>query len=228
MAKIRFALKDEKFKDFALNLKLLFCASQDLIHKARNEIKIIPFDENELVIKSFKEPNFINKILYLIGKKSKAQKSYEYALKIANFTPEPIGFIDFYESIFLKNSFLITKRFDYDFTIRDFSSKLHDAGILHLDYSPGNILIKKQSDEYIFKIVDINRMTFKMLGLKERLKNFDKLWAKDEDLKIILREYARLQNADEDECVKLGLSYSHALKVRKNFKKRLKGIDVVD
>lgn len=247
MAKIKFVLKDEKFKDFALNLKLLFCASQDLIHKARNEIKIIPFDENELVIKSFKEPNFINKILYLIGKKSKAQKSYEYALKIANFTPEPIGFINFYESIFLKNSFLITKRFDYDFTIReplldknfsdkerifkefaDFSSKLHDAGILHLDYSPGNILIKKRSDGYIFKIVDINRMKFKTLELKERLKNFDKLWAKDEDLKIILREYARLQNADEDECVKLGLSYSHALKVRKNFKKRLKGIDVVD
>ena len=71
-------------------------------------------------------------------------------------------------------------------------------------------------------------MKFKTLGLKERLKNFDKLWAKDEDLKIILREYARLQNADEDECVKLGLSYSYALKVRKNFKKRLKGIDVVD
>ena len=108
MAKVKFALKDEKFKDFLLNVKSFFYASQNSIHKARNEIKTIRFDESELAIKSFKEPNFINKILYLTGKKSKAQKSYEYALKIANFTPEPIGFINFYESIFLKNSFLIT------------------------------------------------------------------------------------------------------------------------
>ncbi len=59
---------------------------------------------------------------------------------------------------------------------------LHKNNILHLDYSPGNILIKEADGRHIFKIVDINRMIFKNLSLDERLKNFYMLWAKDEDM----------------------------------------------
>ena len=66
---------------------------------------------------------------------------------------------------------------------------MHEADIEHLDYSPGNILIKVISGNYVFKIVDINRMEFRNLNHTERLENFSKLWAKDEDLTIIVKFY---------------------------------------
>lgn len=40
----------------------------------------------------------------------------------------------------------------------EFTARLHEAGILHLDYSPGNILYDKIGEEYHFSLVDINRM----------------------------------------------------------------------
>ena len=40
-----------------------------------------------------------------------------------------------------------------------YTAALHKAGILHLDYSPGNILIhQNETNEYSFSLVDVNRM----------------------------------------------------------------------
>ncbi|CAD7286474.1 lipopolysaccharide kinase InaA family protein [Campylobacter suis] len=229
-------------KEFLLDIKDKFKSSQNSLHKVRNEIKLISQNDTEVVVKSFKIPNIFNKILYFFGKKTKAQKSYEHALRIENFTPKPIGYIEFYEHKLLCESFFVSENFAYDFTIREvllddeflnkdsilkqfvaFTYALHEQEILHLDYSPGNILIKQSGDRYEFKVVDINRMKFKKLKLKDRLKNFSMLWATDEDMKSIAVEYAKLSNADESRCIDMAMKYSHRLKARKNLKKRLKG-----
>jgi hypothetical protein len=81
---------------------------------------------------------------------------------------------------------------------------------------------------YLFKIVDLNRMNFKTLTIKERLKNFDKLWASDEDLDTIIKEYARLLDMDSKILQSIARKYNRKNKYIKNFKKRLKGIEVVD
>ena len=229
-------------KDFLLNIREYFQQSDNSIHKARNEIKII----DGLVVKSFKNPNFIKKLIYKFTP-SKAKRSYEYSLRLKEFAPTPIGYIEFYKNGFLKDSYFVSEEFKYDFTIREplldknfpnkeeifkefahFTFKLHSNSILHKDYSPGNILIKKDKNGYIFKIVDVNRMEFRQLLKEERLKNFDKLWAKDEDLKVIVKEYAKVAGYDEKEAIKSALYYSQKLKDFKNMKKRIKGIEVVD
>jgi len=235
------------FKDLLLNIKESFYKEDSHIHKARNELKVISYNSLELVVKSFKIPNIINKIAYTFYRDSKAKKSYEYSIKIGNFTPLPIGYIEFYEHGLLAESYFVAEEFKYDFTIREplldanftdrenifqafakFTYELHENEILHKDYSPGNILIKKEADNYIFKIVDINRMEFHALTPDERLQNFDKLWAKDEDLTIIIQEYAKIAGLNEQESVKKALHYSQKLKNFKNMKKRLKGKPVVD
>ena len=235
------------FKSFLENIKEHFAISKNSIHKARNEIKVINQNDVDLVVKSFKIPSFLNRVIYTFFRSSKAKKSYDYAIKIAAFTPKPIGYIEFYENTLLANSYFVSEKFDYSFTIREslldanfpnkekifkdfakFSHSLHENEIYHLDFSPGNILIKEQNGEYIFKIVDINRMKFRPLCNELRMKNFSKLWAKDEDLKIIIKEYAKISGMNEDIAIKKALSYSHSLKARKNFKKRLKGQKVVD
>lgn len=239
--------KARRTQEFIINIQNYFNASQDSIHKARNEIKVIDFDAKSLVVKSFKSPNIINKIVYTFFRDSKAKKSYENCIKIIDFVPKPIGYIEFKKFGLLEESYFVSEKFDYDFTIREpllqsnfknkesvfkafaaFTLKLHQSGILHLDYSPGNILIKKEDENYIFKIVDINRMEFRKLSLNERLKNFAKLWAKDDDLKIIIKEYAKLIDADEQNCIESALKYSQAHKDRKNLKKRVRGVEVVD
>ncbi|RXI28697.1 hypothetical protein CRU87_00130 [Aliarcobacter trophiarum LMG 25534] len=240
-------ITDEKFKEFLENIKQFFKENLNTIHKARNEIKVIEYENQKLVVKSFKIPHFINKIVYTFFKKSKAQKAYEYALKIKSFTPKPIGYIEFYKFGLLNDSYFVSEHFDYDFTIREplldinfpnkneilrafakFTFELHEEGIFHFDYSPGNILIKKDNNDFIFKIVDINRMKFFDLKLEDRLKNFSKLWAKDEDLEVVIKEYAKLLKKDEKELVSKALTLSNKHKAKINFKKRLKGKKVVD
>jgi len=225
-------LIDDKYQNILQNIRTYFNASNNSIH---------------LVIKSFKVPNIINKIIYTFFKSSKAKKSYDNSIKIIEFVPKPIGFIEFQELGLISDSYFISENFKYDFTIREplvnenfkertaifkefanFTLKLHEKGIFHLDYSPGNILIKKEGDNYIFKIVDINRMQFIDMTISQRLKNFSKLWAKDSDLSIIVQEYAQLMNIDSDTSVQTALRYSQTHKNRKNAKKRLKGKKVVD
>lgn len=237
----------ESLKNFTLEIREIFNTQSASIHKARNELKVIHYENNEYVVKSFKKPNFINRIVYTFFRESKARKSYEYSLKIGEFTPTPISFIEFYSNSLLDSSFFIAKKYNYDFTIRvpllssdfiqkedilkqfaHFTYKLHQNNILHQDYSPGNILIKKQEFEYEFKIVDINRMKFMPLSIGQRLKNFSKLWASDEDLKTIVKEYSKLIKEDELECVKIALKFSHKQKNKINAKKRLRGEKVVD
>ncbi|MSN96539.1 hypothetical protein F1B92_05050 [Campylobacter sp. FMV-PI01] len=239
-----FDLRDgfENFKDFLIALKEDF-NNYKTIYKGRNEVKILNKNTINLVVKSFKKPNLFKNLLYFLGKKSKAKKSYQNAFKIADFTPKAIAYIEFYDNFFLKNSYFISEKFEYDFTIREvltndkfknkdeilknftkFSFDLHEKGILHLDYSAGNILVKDENENYIFKVVDINRMKFKELNLNERLKNFSMLWLDDKDAKFIAKEYAKLYDKDEDICTKTMLNFSHNLKKRKNFKKRLKAI----
>jgi len=235
------------FKSFILNIKNHFDQNKNSIHKARNELKIINDQDEDLVVKSFKIPNLIRRIIYTAFRDTKAKKSYEYSLKIGNFTPTAIGYIEYYRNALLYDSYFLAKRFSYDFTIREpllddnfldkenilkafamFTFQLHEKEILHQDYSPGNILIKKEKNAYHFQIVDINRMEFKTLSLKERLKNFSKLWINDHDLKTVVYLYANLLNEDKEVCYEMALRYSHKLKNKVNMKKRLKGIEVVD
>lgn len=244
---MKFESIHDRYNELLKDIKEYFYISHNSIHKARNEIKTIEFNSENLVVKSFKIPNIINKIVYTFFRDSKAKKSYANSIKIVDFVPKPIGYIEFKKFGLINESYFVSENFEYDFTIREplinrnfldkesvfkafaeFTFKLHEEGIFHLDYSPGNILIKKENESYTFKIVDINRMEFKPLSLDERLKNFSKLWAKDEDLETIVKEYAKLSKSDESSCVKIALKYSQTHKDRKNAKKRLRGEAVVD
>jgi len=235
-----------KFESFILNIKEYFYKNTNTIHKARNEIKILQHENIDIVVKSFKIPHLLNRLIYTFFRASKAKKSYENSLKIITFVPEPIAYIEFYDSWLLKESYFISTEFKYDFTIREplldkqfydrdeifktfakFTLELHNNNIFHDDYSPGNILIQKDENNYIFKLVDINRMKFYKLGQIERAKNFSKLWASDDELTLMATEYMKHYNCDEN-FINQVLYYSNKNKKIKNFKKRLKGQAIND
>lgn len=226
-------------------IRELFSRGDKSIHKARNELKIIALEGIKTVVKSFKVPHPINRIVYTHLRPGKAYKSYHNALQLQKLgisTPAPIAYIEFYTSGLLSESYFISEHFDYDFTIRTpllepledreaiftafaaYTYNLHRKGVWHLDYSPGNILIKRHDSGYTFSIVDINRMAFREITPLQGCENFNKLWASDEELEIMGREYARLSGLDESVAIGEMQRHNNANKRVKNFKKRLKGL----
>ncbi|NOQ94211.1 MAG: hypothetical protein GQ547_06210 [Methylophaga sp.] len=241
-------LSNPKYLNLITDIEKYFQESDALIHDARNQLKRIPFQGEGLIVKSFKVPHLLNRIVYSFFRQSKARKSYLFSEKIGDFTPEPIAYIENYQHGLISTSYFVAKHYEFDFDIRrpllkpDFLERalifkrfaafvyqLHEHNILHLDLSPGNILIKRDdAGQYQFKIVDINRMKFIPLSVKERAKNFSKLWANNEDLTVMLSEYAALAAYDQEAFIQCGLRANQRNKNIKNFKKRLKGHPVND
>lgn len=239
---------NEKYKNFEndlLNIQEIFKNSEESIHKARNELKIIELHGIKCVVKSFKVPHLLNRVAYTFFRDGKAKKSFLNATKLISLdvsTPEPIGIIEFFKNSLLSESYFISIYEPYDFTIREvfhhkvddvkkilqeftrFTFMIHTKGVWHVDYSLGNILITKQKNEYKFSLVDINRMQFKEISPKEGLKNFNKFWAKDKnDLITIATEYAKESHFDREEAQDIVIKEAQKLEASVNLKRKFKG-----
>lgn len=219
----------KKEEEFFYSLPDIFPHQGETIHSGRNIIKIFSIGTQKWVVKWFKAPNFFNRFIYGNFRKSKARRSYEYALKLQSLgikTPVPIGYYEQKILFLFHRSFYVTlvseceHRFDEiiankDFKDRElilkefakFSAKLHENNILHGDYSQGNILFSNKNNKVIFEIVDLNRIKFKKVSPEEGCKNFERLNLEPEALTIIAKEYARARNLDEKNCIDWILKY---------------------
>ncbi|MEA2073636.1 MAG: hypothetical protein U9O86_08630, partial [Campylobacterota bacterium] len=237
--------KYSNFKDSLLDIKNIFKDSDQSIHKARNELKIIEINGIKCVVKSFKVPHLINRVAYTYFRDGKAKKSYLNAMKLIEKnvqTPEPIGIIEFFNFGLLQESYYISIYEPYDFTIREvfhhkvenvneilkqfakFTFSIHEKGVWHVDYSLGNILITKEKNLYKFSLVDINRMEFKSIKEYEGLKNLNKFWPKnDEDLPYLAKEYAKCASLDESQAIEIALNETNELEKKTNLKRKIKG-----
>lgn len=238
----------QTFKEHLLNIEKIFSSSDETIHKARNELKIIEIENIKYVVKSFKKPHLLNRIVYSFFRKSKAKKSYLNAIKLNSLdvaTPTPVGIIEFFENKLLTQSYFVSLYQPYEFTIREvihhkveeytkvlkefaiFSSQIHKKGVWHEDYSLGNILISKEEDNYRFSLVDINRMQFLPIEPQKGLTNLNKLWIRDEeDMEILAYTYAEQREIDKELALKILKTEQQKiqkLKENKNFFKRLVG-----
>jgi len=232
------------FEQHLLDIKSIFQSSNESIHKARNELKIVEIEGTKYVIKSFKVPHLLNRIAYTFFREGKAKKSYLNAVKLQELgvnTPEPVGVIEFFQNGLLTQSYFVSLYEPYDFTIRevfhhkvenvkeiltafaDFTHQLHKKGVWHVDYSLGNILITKESEHnYKFSLVDINRMDFRDISSEDGLLNFNKFWAKEEDLKFLIKEYATLADLEFEKAYEVVQKSVQKIKKTKELKNYLK------
>jgi len=244
---MRFKINPEylHLKPFIETLHQDFSKKGTSIYKGRNEIRVFEYEGLKLNVKSFKIPHFINKVAYAYLRGSKATHSFEYAIKIRDCgaeTPEPVACVELWKGGLFNCSYYVSLHHQYDFTIRDLIGfdfpdkenilkqfavftyeKLHKNGIHHLDYSRGNILIqKRENQQYDFSIVDINRMKFEKMDYIKGLKNFSQIWANEDELAIVAREYARINNKNEDEASNLLIQFDKEHKEKIERKKRFK------
>ena len=188
-----------------------FEENQNIIKNNRNIIKKLRFGDTETVTKSFKRPNFIQGIIYKFFRKTKARRSFENSLLLNQKgikTPEPLCYIEVFDSFRLRQSYYISRQINYDFTLEfatqkeakdhrailnsfiDFTYNLHEKNIMHLDYVVGNICVKKKEDGYDFFLVDLNRLYKGAVNSKTGVKNLKRISRDPEIIKILAEEYA--------------------------------------
>lgn len=213
----------------------------------RNKIKLFELPSTTLNIKSFKVPHLMNRIAYKFFRKSKARRSYEFALRLRAHgigTPEPIAYSESSTLWGMGRSFYVSEQLTVDLTYRElveipdypdahnilkqfvrFCYLLHEKGIEFLDHSPGNTLIKKRANGiYDFYLVDLNRMNFHpSLDFETRMKNMSHLTPKKEMVELMSQEYALLYpQKTQDEIARTMWFYTDTFQRKFHQKIRLK------
>lgn len=227
----------KNLRPFISSLPEQFDTSGELMFQARNTIKSYCVQGMDLVVKSYGNPLFINRIIYGNIRASKAKRAYKYALKLRSYginTPQPLAYIEIKKGLILYKSFFISQKSTFHNHLYDlcaetpaeevdklargiavFTAKLHDLGILHKDYSSGNLLYEINKYEVALQVIDLNRMRFGKVGLKKGCKNFERLCLNDEILRRIAEEYAEARSLDKAGCVREVLKHNRNRRSKK-------------
>jgi hypothetical protein len=221
--------------------------SNEVLQKARNLIVKCKLSNGEyIVIKSFKKPNLINKIVYRYFRKSKARRSFEYASRLMDLgigTPNPIAYYENFDFFGLNESYYVCEHLEDVFEFRtlvqnqdfnkreiiirqfvEFSYLMHQQGVEFLDHSPGNTLIKDNKDNtYSFYLVDLNRMKFhESIDFHTRMKNLSHLTPQKDMIVTMANEYAKLSGENEQNVFETLWKYTSDFQFRYHRKKRIK------
>lgn len=219
--------------NFISRLPEIFLSEGEYLHDGRNKIKIFDVDGLKINVKRYRIPLIFNRFIYIHLRPTKAQRAYEYALKLQEKginTPAPIAYIIEKSYGLLSFSFFISVQVPYSRRFYEFgnatltpenrtilkefgqyTAKLHEHEIYHQDYSPGNILFDLVDGKPEFCLVDINRMIFGPVSLKKGCTNFARLWGNPEMFLILGSAYAQSRRFDEN------LTCKEILKARRKY-----------
>ena len=232
---------EDKLDDFILNFET---KGEDFGNQDRNSLKLFNLSDKLINVKSFRVPNIINQIAYKFFRKSKAQRSFEYANKLVELnigTPQPIAYYEFTTPFLFKKSYYVSEQQECDLTYRElttdlnypnheailraftrFTFQLHEKGVHFLDHSPGNTLIKINNENYKFYLVDLNRMEFEPLDFETRIKNFSRLTIHKSMVEIMSDEYAKCSGNDFNKVFNLMWKETEAFQEKYHRRRRLK------
>ncbi len=231
-AKVKITLNPayQGLRSFVEELPERFEREGETIYNARNQIRLIEHNGLKINVKRFHCPALPNRLVYSILRTPKAVRAYQNAVRLLAMgipTPEPIAYI-LCGGHLLAESYLVTvqsplSRNFYEFRhhplqgyesiVRQFArftASVHQHGVLHLDYSPGNILFDiDAAGQAQFLLVDINRMRFnkRQIGLHAACKNFCRLWGNQDFFELLADEYATARGWDKATTRRLILHY---------------------
>lgn len=215
----------EPLREWVEQLPELFEREEgELLYRGRNELRRFDVNGLSLVVKSFKIPHLINRMVYGFLRPSKAQRSYEYAqlLQREGFgTPAPVAWLTESNGGLLGHSYYVSLQSGCPYTyavlmdgnhpeqerylkaIGRFTARLHEKGMIHKDYSIGNLLLKDNGTDIQIELIDLNRIRFrKHIGVEEGCRNlFDgRLPATRRMRETMGDAYAQARGFDLQEC----------------------------
>jgi len=214
--------KYSELTSFVNSIPYRFGKEGEMIYDERNQLKRFSAEGYDIIVKRFRKPHIINRFAYSFVRPSKAERSYQYALLLLEkgiTTPSPIAYIEdkeagllnysYYICLYEKESSHIRKQMlgeeggkEFQKELAIYIAGLHNKGILNNDLSPGNILFRKEGNQFVFSLIDINRMKFmKKIPMETRYKNFKRISENVEIITYMAKEYARACSLNEKEAV---------------------------
>ena len=182
----------------------------EVIFSRRNTLRLT----GDMVVKQFAVPNLLRGLWYGLFGRSKARRSYEYALRMNDLTPAPVAYREVRVLGVLRESWYACRKSECKHTFNEligqpgypnrtdilkaigrFTATLHQRGILHGDYSGGNILFT--ADGSRVEVIDLNRIRFcSRLSREQRLLNFERLNIDRDALRTMVEAYAAAMGDD--------------------------------
>ena len=227
--------------DFMEKLPALFEREGTLIHNARNQIKVFNVNGHKINVKKYCIPPIVNRILYSIGWRTpKAQATYQNAQKILEngfLTPKPYGYLLEKQNGLLTFSYFVSEQVEnlkpmgykehpisLIKALAAYTADMHKKGLLHIDYTPNNILFAEKNGIFVFSLVDINRFGFYKgeVPLSAVMTNLMKPFHGDKQIKIFVTEYARVRGWDGEKLCQKVLRRRHLRNQYDDFKDNLK------
>lgn len=218
----------DHLREFLLSLPQRFSRGEgECIYKGRNELRVFTVNGTRLVVKSFGRPHFINQLVYGFLRPSKARRSCEHAHLLASLgigSPAPVGYINVRTAggLLFDRSFLVTLESTCPVVYRDLltqhipwcldavrevartAARLHDNGLLHKDFSRGNILLDQRPDGTIrLELIDLNRMRRGPVSLQAGCHNLERLPVTPEMQEVLATTYAAARHFEPQECLRL-------------------------
>ena len=219
--------KYEHLREWLEQLPESFGRLGKVIYDRRNQLRVIEAPDGTLVnAKRYCKAHVVNRVVYSLGiRQPKGLRAFRYPARLLERginTPEPIAYIEQRRCGLLGLSYFISvqsplKHTLYEFgdakegtyeemaeALGRFAAMMHDREVLHLDYSPGNILWDKdEQGTYHFAVVDINRMRFGKVGIKDGCAALCRMWGPKRFVELIARSYAEARGFDPDQAVAL-------------------------
>lgn len=211
-------------------------------------VKMTAPDGTLLNVKRFQQPRWLNRMVYSWGiRRPKGVRAFTYPARLLEKgveTPEAVAYIEDRNMMgLLGQSWLVSIQCPYSHLLYEmgdaapqdyepmalalarFAAHMHDCGVLHLDFSPGNVLWEKKPAQgqtdvqpivtaewaYSFSVVDINRMRFGPVSMCDGAKSFARLWGPKRFILLLVGEYARQRGFDPEACTDV------AMKARQRF-----------
>lgn len=219
------------WRGFVATLPRRFAREGTVVHQGRNELRRTTVAGVDVVIKAFRIPNFVNRVAYGLLRPSKARRSYEYAFRLRRLgigTPRPVAYYTERNGLLFGRSYYLCQTSECPYTYADLSkrhfpeeeailraiarttARMHENGLLHKDYSRGNILFRPEADGVRIEVIDLNRIRFGTVGLEAGCKNFERLPATPAMLATMADEYAAARGFDAATCLQLMTKYNTA------------------
>ena len=197
------------------------------LHAGRNLIQRVGITRAdgasmEVVVKTFAVPVAMRGFVYAHLRQSKALRCLLNAKRLVELgvgTPDPIACIEYESFGCLRQSYYVSRYWHADLDLAAllyrgvstrpdtpvlleqlarFTAAQHDRGVLHLDYNPGNILVRKRGASFDFALVDLNRLRFGHLDVNDRIAGLVRLTTIVHYMRTIGGHYARLCGTDPD------------------------------
>ena len=199
----------------------------EVIYDNRNQLRVIEAPDGTLVnAKRYCVPLQPNRLIYSLGiRQPKGLRAFTYPTRLLErgiATPEPIAYIEQRNRLgLLEECYFVSVQSPLGHTLYEFgdaregsyeemarelgrfTAMMHDREVLHLDYSPGNILWDKDADEYHFAVVDINRLRFGKVSMQDGCATLCRLWGPKRFTELVVRSYATARGLDQEQAVRL-------------------------